>query len=193
MIKVLGLGGEPASGKTSLFKMLLNCLGRNEDFKFGLVRGYTFKSTKVIVLGIYNATLFSGTDRLSMAVQTDAMKFITYAAGDPGFEGYSLLFEGDRLFNEKFIRHCLSSCPGSRFMVVKSSAEEKERRHRARGDNQTERWLKSRQTKIANIVDKMTQEIELYNNENSEDQRAIFDVIVEFIHKVHLDHCPSLN
>ena len=45
-----------------------------KTFKYGLVRGMA--NDKLNIVGIYDKSLFSGTDKLSMAVQPHFLKFV---------------------------------------------------------------------------------------------------------------------
>ena len=70
--RIIAIGGEPASGKTTLMKSILKNFSLKK-FKYGFVRGYY--NDNIYFIGIYNNDVFSGTDKLSMAVQPHFVKF----------------------------------------------------------------------------------------------------------------------
>lgn len=119
------------------------------QFVFGKLRGHTNGHT--YVGGIYNGELFEGTDKLSMAVQPDAVAFVRRRAGQPG----TLVLEGDRLANAKFLKSMYDFGPGveTHLVVLSTPPDDLLHRHKTRGDNQTERWLSSRKTKVQNLVE----------------------------------------
>ena len=98
-MRLVGVIGEPATGKTALMRAILERLGDDyEGFKFGLLRGRKYVG-ELYVLGIYRAgELFAGTDRLSMAVQPFAIKFLKVIPATA-----TVVFEGDRLTREGFL------------------------------------------------------------------------------------------
>ena len=73
-MKLIGLGGLPASGKSTIFQEIIKTLGKNKIFKYSLLRG-EFYEPNIYVFGTYDRK-FGGTDTLSMAVQPIAVKFI---------------------------------------------------------------------------------------------------------------------
>lgn len=164
-MKIIGLGGEPATGKTTLFKSLRDKLGTYKQFKFKMVRGEMYEhpddERNIFILGIYDKGTFSGTDRLSMAVQPQVMDFLKAIEVD--FKNPIVLFEGDRLFNKSFIK-AIKERYDTGLYITTANEKEKQRRHISRGDTQTEQWLKGRKTKIANILKANDDIFKLPNN-----------------------------
>jgi hypothetical protein len=115
-----------------------------------------------------------------MAVQPDANKFIDSIASDD----VSVIFEGDRLFNSKFIDHILSHTNEETFkvLVLETSHGEKEKRHIDRKDDQDDKFKNSRKTKISNICSSLVlmDYINVMPNENVEHQQNIIDFIGNF-------------
>ena len=133
-------------------------------FKFGLVRGYRSALNDIYVVGIYDKDTFSGTDKLSMAVQPVLLKMIESMSTG------TILFEGDRLFNQSLFDahpveiHVLTADPG----VI-------DRNHHNRGDNQSEQFISNKRTKISNII---TRNIcTIHTHETPEDTERIADLI----------------
>ena len=163
--KVIAIGGVPASGKTTLMNALRGKLEYKTNFKFGKLVGECYNNN-VFLLGIYDEKLFSGTDRLSMAVQPDAVKFLKKLKSMP--ENYTVIFEGDRLFNQSFIEEIKKIANYSLYMLVALPVNV-DQRHIDRNDTQTETFKKSRKTKLQNIFNAYVKELVLLNNDNLDD------------------------
>lgn len=154
--RIIAIGGEPASGKTTLVRKLMD--GYNlTPFKYGLVRGVYDKTEDVYFIGVFDGSTFEGTDRLSMAVQPHFVKFLNQ------INGGVVIFEGDRLFNNKLFSNDLPFIK----VILKVSKDTLEQRHKERGDNQTQRFITSRNTKISNIMKEHDDYITIVNNDNS--------------------------
>jgi len=141
-MKALVIGGQPATGKTTLVRALLGQLEPSAAFKFGLLRGFHYKECSV--LGVYReGDAFAGTDRLSMSVQRHYEQFIARCR-------YPILFEGDRLFTKKNLIS-LCSLYDAKVIILEADEQTLTTRHNLRNDTQGVSFLKSRATKIRNI------------------------------------------
>lgn len=191
-MRVLAIGGVPGCGKTTLMRRFIErsaqSLGPWETFSAGLLRGIINRERKVVVLGVYEpGEVFAGTDKLSMAVSSDAKKFVADAAGffdlpkGLGFDDCALIFEGDRLFNASFLSFCHAR-RYTRALVVDVSSEILSARRRARGTDQSPSWLVGRETKIRNIVDKLAPSgaIERWPNDTDRETEAIIGAVWQF-------------
>lgn len=77
-MKIIAIGGEPGAGKSTLMYEILDQFSWKMEYdKFKLVP-YLTNTDGVYVLGKYfeEGQTFSGTDRMSMAVQPEAIKFL---------------------------------------------------------------------------------------------------------------------
>ncbi len=179
--KIVALGGEPATGKTTVVRKLIEELekrGTFQKFDYGLLRGHSHAAEKIVILGIYSPTeTFAGTDRLSMAVMKDAVSFLSRARG-LGLKDYSIVFEGDRLFSSAFLSQCKLVAPTD-IMIVKADSKTLARRHAHRGDSQTDAWLRSRTTKIDNIAKSFGEAQFVENETNNSIQSIANDVLVK--------------
>lgn len=184
MIKILGIGGEPATGKTTLVKRALDELRPLSPYRlasYRLLRFEQYKALRLVVLGEYpEGQIYGGTDRLSMAVQASAVDFLKNAIAAPQWDGVKILFEGDRLFNAGFIG-AARSLLGERaaFWVLRANPLEVERRQKLRGANQSPAWLKGRRTKIANLVNEF--QPVLKDNIDEAESMALSDEIVAWV------------
>ena len=178
-MKVIAIGGEPGAGKSTLMKEIIKHYGVEPKYDAFKLVPYLQKEN-IYVLGKYEeGEVFSGTDRMSMAVQPEAVKFLESLSNDS-----IVLFEGDRLFTVSFLEHCLDKYDLS-IIYISTTKQIREKRYKERGSNQNETWLQGRETKISNIMSNMTLMFntrKLINN-NFEEQKHILDVIYEMVDK----------
>jgi adenylate kinase len=160
--RIIAIGGVPATGKTTLMRKVIKTLLPLKTFKYGLLRGLYNIDKKVYIMGIYDKSLFSGTDKLSMAVQPDFVKFAKK------FSQYNIIFEGDRLFNQSLFDKL--NCE---IIVIKAKPETIENRHKLRNDTQTEKFKKAKQTKINNII--QNNSVIEFENNNEHDTKIIMN------------------
>lgn len=160
MIKMVGFGGEPACGKSTLmFAVIHNWLqwtGEMIPVKWGnsgVVAASVYPGAKTAILGYYEGTMFGGTDRLSMSAQPEVERVTAALHSDPHWDGWQVSWEGDRLWNGKFLRFVIETGIVARFFVLKCSEETLKARHAARHDSQDEKWLAGRRTKVHNITE----------------------------------------
>lgn len=173
-MKVFAFMAEPGAGKTTLMRRIMKELGPfQEQFKkFPLVDYH--QNGNMYVLGRYEeGELFAGTDRLSMAVQPQAVAFLESLSPDS-----VVFFEGDRLCNQSFLEHCLSKY-AVEIMYLKVSKETREERFKERGSNQNEQFIRSRETKLGNLRSNFELQAvtTTFKNENIDDQDKIMDYI----------------
>jgi dephospho-CoA kinase len=176
-MKILAVSGTPGVGKTTLFRAVIDRLGKEGQkmMQSGLVVYHEWTDQRLIILGDYRKRGFGGTDRLSMAVQPQAIEFLRSRAGDD----IIVLFEGDRLFNQSFLTEI------QKFSKVKLwvlTADENIRRSRCekRGSNQNEKWLKGRESKIKNL-NEVFNNIKKFRHETPEDTDCLVDKICSTI------------
>ena len=180
MVKVIAMGGEPATGKTTLMFKLISMA---DDWQIvkpqKLLDAMYSEKLNLYILGKYETgdNVFQGTDRLSMAVQPDAVAFFE------SLENANVIFEGDRLFNGKMLDRLSELFPNDfKVLILTASHDTKEQRHVDRKDDQDDKFKNSRATKISNIMGSLTlmDYIETMVNENLDDQFKIIDVIRKF-------------
>jgi len=151
-MRVLAIGGEPGAGKSTLMKQILYTFKMEPVFdKVKLVPYHKSPDKEYYILGKYEeGQVFSGTDRMSMAVQPEAVKFLASLPKDS-----IVLFEGDRLFTASFLEHCVENYE-TNIIYLSTDKSVRQERYKERGSNQNETWLQGRETKIANILSNMT-------------------------------------
>jgi hypothetical protein len=165
---IIGIGGEPAVGKSTLMREVLSRLPPPAPFKQGLVSG-TLHGT-VAVLGRYvEGDPFPGTDRLSMAVSPAFVEWLD----EPG-RPKSVLFEGDRLFTGTVIDACSCRFEPCRFLLLYAAPDTFAKRRVMRV--QSEQFLKGRVTKYRNLVDHPN--VVTQRHETAWDTKAVADLIL---------------
>lgn len=180
MVRVIAMGGEPATGKTTLMFKLISMADDWQVVKPQKLLDATYsKKLNLYILGKYenDGNVFQGTDRLSMAVQPDAVAFFE------SIEDANVIFEGDRIFNGKMLDRLSELFPNDfKVLILTASHNTKEQRHVDRKDDQDDKFKNSRATKISNIMGSLTlmDYIETMVNENLDDQSKIIDVIRKF-------------
>jgi len=172
-MKIIGIGGEPATGKTTLMIDLVKkntCGIKPQRKKLKSCKFTVYDSAQLIVLGVYDdKQTFGGTDRLSMAVQPDAKLLITKLLKDKYYQNFTILFEGDRLFNLSFIDWLKSITPNLILFVLTTENKTLQQRHINRRDSQSSSWLNGRKTKITRIINNH-KNIKLLPNNNYHQQ-----------------------
>jgi adenylate kinase len=154
MRKLIVIGGLPATGKTTLMRKFLE--GRTlHQMKYKKLLDFMYDSAaNLAILGKYeDGEVFAGTDRLSMAVQPEAVEFI---------QDYpqNILLEGDRLFTMSFLEECARLADEGKLefhiLILNADKHKIEERHVSRNDNQSDQFKRSRDTKIDNIRSNFT-------------------------------------
>ena len=152
MLSVIGICGQPGSGKTHCIKSYMMDSGAVwEQGSFGLLRYHRDPRRQITIFGVYDDTSkFDGTDRLSMAVQPDAELYINSKINTDE----KVIFEGDRLFNCKFLCVIDSIGAQSTLFHINTNDEKANLQRAKRGTNQPSSFISSRITKIKNISKK---------------------------------------
>tara|TARA_R100001463_G_scaffold34593_6_gene75911 strand:- start:840 stop:1349 length:510 start_codon:yes stop_codon:yes gene_type:complete len=166
--RVIAIGGVPATGKTTLMRQIIKDMLPLKTFKYKLLRGLYNRDKNIYIIGIYDKSLFSGTDKLSMAVQPDFIEFANKIPQD------NIIFEGDRLFNQSLFDNM--KCE---IIVIKAKPELIEQRHILRNDTQKEKFKKAKQTKINNIIE--NNNVMSFDNNNKQDIKIIKNYILNLI------------
>jgi dephospho-CoA kinase len=179
-MRVIAIGGNPGSGKSTLMRRLLNDLQfpKSSEQLYELVPGH--KNRNVVVLGKYDEDVgvFGGTDKMSMAVQPKAIEYLETSPGAV------VIYEGDRLFTGSFLEHCEDKYDLS-IIHLSTTKEVREERYKERGSNQDETWLKGRESKISNILTNfvLMDCIETFPNNDENEQTEVLEHIKKLIIK----------
>lgn len=179
MRKLIAVGGLPATGKTTILRKFIEGKNLVEQEPVKLVSTMYDEKYDLQILGYYGdgygaigGTCFQGTDTLSMAVQPAATEFLITTESN-------ILFEGDRLFNAKFLEAAVDLVDRGELeleiVLINADPDLVTQRHLDRKDSQTEQFLKGRETKYDNIRSSfiLMGYITEMNNNNEADLKAI--------------------
>ena len=108
------------------------------------------------VIGVYDNSTFAGTDKLSMACQPDFLRLMKKLSDND-----LVIFEGDRLFNQSLFDEV--DC---KIIILEANNDTLVNRHIDRRDNQTEKFIQSKFTKIRNIVNNNS--VKIFTNDSPE-------------------------
>ena len=137
-MKVILLIGPCGSGKTWVMKELIKKLAEPVRAKIGMVS--YIRDDNVVIVGNYDGSTFEGSDKLSMAVMRDVFDFLYVMEQEYKY----VVVEGDRFTNKNFI----SAAKPIIIKIMDDGAAGRKKR----GSNQTERQIKSIQTRVNNIA-----------------------------------------
>lgn len=147
MRKLIAVGGQPGTGKTTLFRKFMEGKTWEKVEPKKMLPALYCKELDLYILGKYeDGETFAGTDRLSMAVQPVAQEFVSETKSN-------ILFEGDRIFNQSFLEFAMG-LPETDMQVVYLKAPDAvlQQRYQDRGSDQSETFLKGRATKYSNLL-----------------------------------------
>lgn len=173
-MKVFYLIGMPGTGKSTVMKAAMQQVreavcGSGCNWERERVTDLldTEKLGNIRVLGKYEeGETFSGTDRLSMAVAPKAIEWISTKPDEIIFG------EGDRLNNKAFFEACGDDLTIIHLTV---SDEERERRYKERGSEQSEKFIQTTRTKCKNILEAFGDQTTIFGEEKG--------CVVEFAHE----------
>ena len=168
--KIIAVGGSPGTGKTTIFRKYMEDKTFIDVVPTKLVSACYNTERDLYILGKYDdGETFAGTDRLSMAVQPPLQEWIAS-------HNCNILFEGDRVFNQSFLEFCMS-LPNTHLEVVflKAPKDILEQRYKQRGSEQSEQFLRGRETKYSNLMSNfdLMPYITEFSNTNLEEQSKV--------------------
>jgi broad-specificity NMP kinase len=168
--KLIAVGGSPGTGKTTLFRKYMEGKTFQPLEPAKLVSAMYNTERDLYILGKYEeGEVFAGTDRLSMAVQPPMQEWIAS-------HNCNVLFEGDRIFNQSFLEFAMG-LPDTELHIVFLSAPKDtlEQRYKDRGSDQSEQFLRGRETKYSNLLSNfdLMPYITEFANTNLEEQAKV--------------------
>ena len=169
MRKIIAVGGQPGTGKTTLFRKFMEGKTWEKVEPKKMLPALYCKDLDLYVLGKYEeGETFAGTDRLSMAVQPIAQEFVKETTSN-------ILFEGDRIFNQSFLEYSMVLPVDLQVIYLKVPDALLKQRYQDRGSDQSETFLKGRATKYNNILSnfELMSYITEFVNTNLEEQGKV--------------------
>lgn len=168
--KLIAVGGSPGTGKTTLFRKYMESKVFQPVEPAKLVSAMYNTERDLYILGKYEeGEVFAGTDRLSMAVQPAMQEWIAS-------HNCNVLFEGDRIFNQSFLEFAMG-LPDTELHIVFLNAPKSvlEQRYKDRGSDQSEQFLRGRETKYSNLLSNfdLMPYITEFANTNLEEQAKV--------------------
>lgn len=174
MRKIVAVGGQPGTGKTTLFRKFMESYEWEKVEPKKMLPALYCKELDLYVLGKYeDGEVFAGTDRLSMAVQPVAQEFVTETTSN-------ILFEGDRIFNQSFLEFSMElKDVDLQVVYLKVPNDTLKQRYADRGSDQSETFLKGRATKYNNLLSNfdLMSYITEFNNTNLEEQEKVLEFL----------------
>jgi len=149
-MKIVGLIGEPAAGKSTVFRKLIATLGTGTVQKEGLVAYTIYPEDKVFVAGIYDEQVFSGTDRLSKGCGPKYREWLAAKVADPEYADWKFYWEGERFSNSKFFDFFFNEVPAVTVYYLQADENTLNERNAARS-NQNPTWRKGMATRMRNL------------------------------------------
>lgn len=154
-MRIIGLIGEPASGKSTVFRKLIATLGEGTLQKENLIAYNVFPQEKIIIAGIYDELVFSGTDRLSKGCGPKYREWLRSKNVDVEFDDWSFYFEGERFSNSKFFDYFRDECSNVVIYYLNADVATLDERN-AKRSNQNPTWRKGMATRMRNLKEKYT-------------------------------------
>lgn len=181
-MRVIGLGGIPGTGKTTV---MLEFLKRTDDWKpvkpVKLVEGIYSSFLETYVLGKYAPWYdvkgsFQGTDKLSMAVQPEVESWLESV-------NKNIIFEGDRLFSARLLETAIRVANDCQFYLLTANDSILNTRYEERGSDQSDKFINGRRTKYENIANSsiISPYIEYVSNTNEEEKNAIVEKMMRYL------------
>jgi hypothetical protein len=152
-MKIIGLIGEPASGKSTVMRGLIETLGEGRVQKESLVCYTVFPQDKVYIAGIYDEAVFSGTDRTSKGCGPQYREWLARKCADVTFKDWVFYFEGERFSNSKFFDFFFqpgSVCNDVTIYSLNADSELLNQRNADRS-NQNPAWRKGMATRMRKL------------------------------------------
>ncbi len=151
-MKIIGLIGEPAAGKSTVMKNFIATLGEGKIVKQGLVVWTEYTDKKVIVAGKYEPDVtFCGTDTLSKGCGPKYREWLEDMCALSAYDDWVFVWEGERFSNNPFME--MFEKLGATTYYLEADEKTLDERNADRS-NQNPTWRKGMRTRMHNLRDK---------------------------------------
>lgn len=150
-MKIIGICGEPAAGKSTIMRKFISSLkGEGTVKKEKLVVYTEYPEDRVLIAGIYDEQIFSGSDRTSKGCGPTYREWLAAKNTDPAYDDWTFYWEGERFSNSKFFDFFSKECSDSTIYFLNADAETLNERNKNRS-NQNDTWRKGMTTRMNNL------------------------------------------
>lgn len=149
-MKIIGIIGEPAAGKSTIMRNLITTLSSGSVHKEKLVAYTIYPEDKIIIAGIYDEQVFSGTDRLSKGCGPSYREWLATKNANPEWNSWSFYWEGERFSNSKFFDFFRDECSDATIYYLTADDVTLNERN-ANRSNQNPTWRKGMKTRMENL------------------------------------------
>jgi len=153
--------GLPGVGKTTLVRGILEEFRKVEPDEFvieGPIKYHRFNKQRMLILGIYDESVFAGTDRLSKSCPPKFRQWLI--DNEDEYKDFGVVVEGERFMNAPTLE-ALFKQESMKLVCLKVSEDELERRRQSRNNTQNEKWLKGMVTRITNVCNTYPHQVEV--------------------------------
>lgn len=187
--KIIGIGGNLATGKSYLIRHLLGRTRQRAVFKSITVERNP--TLKLFAIGRYDHTRYPGTDFMyTPTLESDVITFATTIV-PTHYPDHFVIFEGNRLFKSSFIdlitRHPSLDVT---LIMLTVTPDTLFHRHLLRQDNQTITDITANDRRNTNLLKKYTDLIHPLPNNTEQDFTTLVERILHYGHNInHHQHC----
>lgn len=177
IVKIIGIGGDMASGKSYLVRTLLGLHRTRAIFRSVTVEFTRLTNVTLLAIGKYDQSRYPGTDFMYHPnLETDVLACLNLINTNKTIgERVGVIFEGDRLFKNKFINMIKDVFP-IKLIMLQVTQDVIFKRHMLRCDNQQMKQIMLKEKRNRNLL-KSNPLISPMDNNTPED----FNNITSFI------------
>jgi hypothetical protein len=152
-VRVVGVGGEPWVGKSTFLSRVVAGWGRARSQRLSVLRLLEYPAVQCSILGVLKGGRFQGSDAVAGDSKPEALALVRAWSKLPERSGWSLWFEGGKLFERGFLSACeqVAEC---RWLVLYADPDTVAERRAAAGVVNDPAWLSSRRSSVPAVLAK---------------------------------------
>lgn len=171
MRKSIGLIGEPAVGKTTVMRKVIDGL-QFKPYKLDLAKWMECEEQKLVLMGSYSGHTFDGTDRLGFGCYSDLETMLQYFQQSATLSTYNILWEGDRLTRRRWFDALALHGYELKLFHLRADLDTVNERRRRRGAATKTPWIKSRKSLCERFAAEYSAEEFVIHDETAADRFA---------------------